>query len=156
MGLIYFQRLYWTFTSETIAILFVESVMLCYAWKSVHRLFDGTSSRSTSTVPVLLSSELPYACGLSTVRILRASSVSDFPGYRRCAQLDRALKERTQRGGAFGFVFYITGVALPHPRRRCGFSVMAFVPRYLHAGNGAVAFRPTTRSRPRLGSRHWI
>jgi len=41
MGLIYFQRLYWTFTSETIAILFVESVMLCYAWKSVHRLFDG-------------------------------------------------------------------------------------------------------------------
>ena len=38
-----------------------------------------------------------------------------------------------------------------HPRRRCGFSVITFVPRYLHGGNGVVTFRPTTRSRPRLG-----
>ena len=28
---------------------------------------------------------------------------------------------------------------------------MAFVPRYLHGVNGVVVFRPTTRSRPRLG-----
>ena len=37
------------------------------------------------------------------------------------------------------------------PRRRGGFSVITFVPRYLHAGNLVGAFRPTTRSRPRLG-----
>ena len=37
------------------------------------------------------------------------------------------------------------------PRRRGGFSVITFVPRYLHAGNWVGVFKPTTRSRPRLG-----
>ena len=36
----------------------------------------------------------------------------------------------------------------PHPRRRCGFSVITFVPRYLHGGSGVVTFRPTTRRCP--------
>ena len=44
------------------------------------------------------------------------------------------------------------------PWRRGGFSLMAFIPRYLRAADRAVAVRPTTRSRPRLGlaarSRH--
>ena len=31
------------------------------------------------------------------------------------------------------------------------FSVITFVPRYVHASNGVCIFRPTTRSRPRLG-----
>ena len=30
-------------------------------------------------------------------------------------------------------------------------SIITFVPRYLHARNGVCVFRPTTRSRPRLG-----
>ena len=38
-----------------------------------------------------------------------------------------------------------------HPRHWGVFSVITFVPRYLHAANGVCAFRPTTRSRPRLG-----
>ena len=38
-----------------------------------------------------------------------------------------------------------------HPRARGGFSIITFVPRYLHGQNGVVTFRPTTRSRPRLG-----
>ena len=35
-----------------------------------------------------------------------------------------------------------------HPRWRFVFSVITFVPRYLHGGNGVVVFRPTTRSSP--------
>ena len=38
-----------------------------------------------------------------------------------------------------------------HPRRRLFFSVITSVPRYLHGRKRAGAFRPTTRSRPRLG-----
>ena len=38
-----------------------------------------------------------------------------------------------------------------HTRTWGGFSVIALVPRYLHAQNGGCVFRPTTRSRPRLG-----
>ena len=38
-----------------------------------------------------------------------------------------------------------------HPRSRGGFSLITFVPRYPHAANSACVFRPTTRSRPRLG-----
>ena len=37
------------------------------------------------------------------------------------------------------------------PWRRGGFPVITFVPRYLHAQKRVGAFRPTTRSRPRLG-----
>ena len=37
------------------------------------------------------------------------------------------------------------------PWRRGGFSLKAFVPRYLHGRSSVVAFRPSTRSYPRLG-----
>ena len=37
-----------------------------------------------------------------------------------------------------------------HPRARGGFSVITFVPRYLHEQKRAGAFRSTARSRPRL------
>ena len=38
-----------------------------------------------------------------------------------------------------------------NPRRCFGFSLITFVPRSLHGEKRAGAFRPTTRSRPRLG-----
>jgi Ca2+/Na+ antiporter len=40
-ALIYFQDLYWAFSAETMAILFVEIAMMYFAWKSTHRLFDA-------------------------------------------------------------------------------------------------------------------
>ena len=38
-----------------------------------------------------------------------------------------------------------------HPRRSFSFSLITLLPRHLHGPKRVVAFRPTTRSRPRLG-----
>ena len=51
----------------------------------------------------------------------------------------------------FGPLWWFCRHDIPGPRRSFGFSVITFVPRYLHGPNGVVVFRPTTRSRPRLG-----
>ena len=64
MVLIYAQGLYWSFTAETIAILFVEIIMVYFAYKRTHRMIDGFLVVGLYPLALGLVAFLMYGCGL--------------------------------------------------------------------------------------------
>ena len=63
-ALIYFQDLYWAFSAETMAILFVEVAMMYFAYKSTHRIFDAILVASLYPLCLLLVFFLENVVGL--------------------------------------------------------------------------------------------
>lgn len=63
-ALIYFQDLYWAFSAETLAILFVEIAMMYYAWQTTHRIFDAIIVVTLYPLCLLLVFVLETYCGL--------------------------------------------------------------------------------------------